>query len=80
MATRTSGSEVRAGETDRSKGRRCAPARSLPGHGPDLRNSVVGVWWFIGGERYFHVDRVLGGLEGDLQMQAVDKAPKLGLR
>ncbi len=27
--TRTSGSEVRVGETDRSKGRRRAPARSL---------------------------------------------------
>ena len=41
MATRTSGSEVRAGETDRPKGRHRAPARSLlPGQGVGQRPRV----------------------------------------
>jgi hypothetical protein len=54
-----------------------SPAR---GHEPDLRNSVVGVWQFIGRERHFHVDRVLAGLEHDPQVQAVEQRPELGLR
>src|SRR4051812_2053288 len=40
-ATRMSGSEVRAGETDRPKGRHRAPARPLPLHHPPGRGPAV---------------------------------------
>jgi hypothetical protein len=45
----------------------------------DLRNFTAAVRWFIGEEHDLNVDRRHGGLERDLQLQAVEEVPKLRL-
>jgi hypothetical protein len=46
----------------------------------DLRNFSAAVRRFVGEQRHFHVDGGFGGLERDLQPQAVEQVPKLSLR
>jgi hypothetical protein len=50
---------------------------SCRGHRPDFRNSVVGVWRFIGKERYLHIEHGISRLKRGLELKAVEQRAEL---